>query len=102
MASKIKQLILEKYFQKNKVLANKDASPFLCCFVVVVVVVVVVICHYGGHSICCCGCVDAKESSSVTPVHYSSDCIGKPIYFTQFKEYFSDGRMDGQTDGLTV
>ena len=27
----------------KQVLANKDASPFLCCFVAVVVVVVVVI-----------------------------------------------------------
>ena len=29
-------------FDWEQVLANKDASPFLCCFVVVVAVVVVV------------------------------------------------------------
>ena len=29
------------YVEMQQVLANKDASPFLCCFVVVIVVVVV-------------------------------------------------------------
>ena len=28
--------------EQEQVLANKDASPFLCCFVVVVVVVIVI------------------------------------------------------------
>ena len=65
-------LVYTKLFINIQVLANKDASPFLCCFVVIVVVVVVVICHYGGRSICCCGFVDAEESSLITPVHYLS------------------------------
>ena len=41
-------MCLKKSFQperacKKQVLANKDASPFLCCFVAVAVVVVVVV-----------------------------------------------------------
>ena len=44
---------------KEQVLANKDASPFLCCFVVVVVG------HgcYGGCGLrhCCGGYLDACE-----------------------------------------
>ena len=37
------RLVFRKHYLTKQVLANKDASPFLCCFVVVVVVFVVVI-----------------------------------------------------------
>ena len=83
------------YSNSNKqVLANKDASPFLCCIVVVVVVVVFVIMVVVVF-------LDANETSLITLVHYLSLEIGNILNFNQFKECISDGQADGQTDGLT-
>ena len=79
---------------KKQVLANKDASPFLCCIVVVVVVVVFVIMVVVVF-------LDANETSLITLVHYLSLEIGKILNFNQFKECISDGQADGRTDGLT-